>query len=944
MRSLVISWGLLLASVGASFAQNSVDVTFRYYAQGQALRAYVPGEFNGWDVSVNSPALMRFDTTNGFWYKKISLDEDGGTGNIDGENAYQYKFNEHLSSDGSDNSWYVDPINPNSMDDGNGNINSIVRVEHPMVFQIQPAPNTIVNEETTEIWANVAARSSDSIDVATSNISLNGQQISTFEGYYEGHRQLLHVESLNAIGGQLREGENTLKVTAVTKSGAMRVDSTTFTFMPPPVVVDQERPQGLQDGITYSPDGTSATLSLFAPHKDYVHVIGDFNDWKVGAEFVMKRDSVNADSVWYWLTIKNLQPGREYGFQYLVDGELRVADPYAEKILLQDDQFISDLTYPNLKPYPDDKTDFAVGVLQPGKPKYSWEVTDFKRPHPEELVIYELLVRDFVGKHNYATLIDTLGYLDKLGVNAIELMPVMEFEGNNSWGYNSAFHFAPDKYYGPGRDLKRFIDACHQRGIAVILDVVLNHVYGQSSMVRLWNEGDYGRPTPENPYMNVESPNQTFSFGYDFNHESKATQYYVDRVTRYWLEEFNIDGYRFDFTKGLTQKPGDGWAYDASRIRILERMADKQWSVDSTSYVILEHFAENSEEVELSNYGMMLWGKMTDPYNEATMGYNENGKSDLSGIYFKARNWSMPHLVGYMESHDEERLMFKNLEYGNRSGSYDVTELPTALNRMKAAGAFFFTIPGPKMIWQFGELGYDYSINYNGRLSPKPIRWDYYDQVNRRNLYKTWSALMRLRESDPVFGDDSTNAQYSLGGSVKRLTLEHPESGTQAVVMGNFGVTANSSAPYFPDTGKWYDFFSGDSVNVTNPTEPLTLEPGEFHIWTTRRFMPPEDNILVDISDETWAGIPQKFKLHQNYPNPFNPATQIRYDVAEAATVTIEVYDMLGRKVATLIDGVRKKAGSYSLRFDAGQLGSGIYFARMQAGSRIMTRKMLLLK
>ncbi|NOZ04318.1 MAG: hypothetical protein GXO92_06915 [FCB group bacterium] len=98
-------------------------------------------------------------------------------------------------------------------------------------------------------------------------------------------------------------------------------------------------------------------------------------------------------------------------------------------------------------------------------------------------MIYELLVRDFIDRHDYQTLIDTLDYLEKLGINAIELMPINEFEGNSSWGYNPSFYFAPDKYYGTRQDLKLFIDECHRRGIAVIMDIVLNHTYGQSPLV-----------------------------------------------------------------------------------------------------------------------------------------------------------------------------------------------------------------------------------------------------------------------------------------------------------------------------------------------------------------------------------------------------------------------------------------------------------------------------
>ena len=214
----------------------------------------------------------------------------------------------------------------------------------------------------------------------------------------------------------------------------------------------------------------------------------------------------------------------------------------------------------------------VVSVFETGREPYAWQVDDFERPAPEDLVIYELLVRDFVGKHDYATLVDTLDYLERLGVNAIELMPVNEFEGNESWGYNTAgYYFAPDKYYGPAEDLKRFVDEAHRRGIAVILDLVLNHSYG-GPMVDLYLDPS-GRPAADNPWFNAQHnfANTAAHWGRDFDHESAATQYFVDRVTRYWLEEYRVDGYRFDFTKGIGNnfKPlSDDWGsrYDADRV------------------------------------------------------------------------------------------------------------------------------------------------------------------------------------------------------------------------------------------------------------------------------------------------------------------------------------------------------------------------------------------
>src|SRR5690606_28140836 len=154
------------------------------------------------------------------------------------------------------------------------------------------------------------------------------------------------------------------------------------------------------------------------------------------------------------------------------------------------------------------------------------------------------------------------------------------------------------------------------------------------------------------------------------------------------------------FTKGFSNnfKPmSDEWGsrYDADRVRLLKRMVDAMWEVAPGSYAIFEHLAENREDQELAEYGILLWGNMNYNYNEATMGYHADGKSDFSWGFHETRGWNVPHLVTYMESHDEERLMFKNLAYGacanyplggsgcdTDPGPYNVRDLPVALDRM----------------------------------------------------------------------------------------------------------------------------------------------------------------------------------------------------------------------------------------------------------------------
>lgn len=645
-----------------------------------------------------------------------------------------------------------------------------------------------------------------------------------------------------------------------------------------PQVRDMPRPAGLKDGITYSSDGTSATLSLFAPFKDFVYVTGDFNDWQIDNDFLMNRDRVNADSTYWWIKIDGLSPGQEYGFQYLVDGELRVADPYVELVLdPNDDQFITSSTFPDLKPYPRGETEFQVGVMQPGKPEFDFAVDNFQKPDPQELVIYELLVRDFTEAHSFETLLGRLDYLQDLGVNAIELMPIMEFEGNESWGYNPAFHLAVDKYYGTEDALKRFIDECHKRGMAVILDMVLNHAFGRSPLVRLYSSGDFGPPTQENPWFNVQA-RHPFNVGFDFNHESAATQYFVDRVNEHWLKEFKFDGFRFDLSKGFTQKNTGSdvaaWGQrDESRIRILKRMADNIWETDPDAYIILEHFAEPSEETELAEYrvnegrdGMFLWNNMNREYNQLSMGYwfSDDFPNSVDRTWFGNTSFSVPNQISYMESHDEQWRMFRNIAFGNATNSaHNVRNLDVALERQKLTGALFLTIPGPKMLWQFGELGYGYGDNGEeclrggnecpsvapGRTAEKPVRWDYYDIENRKNLNKTWAAIMDVRNQYDIFADPSTTlVETQLREDLPVRWVKLSNGVMDALAIGNFDVESRQvTIPFSGDEfGEWYDYFTGESVNFQSDNLNCTFDPAEFHIYTTQPLPTPEPGIVPD--------------------------------------------------------------------------------------------------
>jgi hypothetical protein len=331
---------------------------------------------------------------------------------------------------------------------------------------------------------------------------------------------------------------------------------------------------------------------------------------------------------------------------------------------------------------------------------------------------------------------------------------------------------------------------------------------------------------------------------------------------------------------------------------------------------------------------------MNHEYSEAAMGYASN----LNGAAYISRGWSVPHLVSYMESHDEERLMYKNLQFGNSSGSYNIKNLNTALNRIKIAAAFYFLIPGPKMIWQFGELGYDVSIDFPCRVCNKPIRWNYYNELPRLNLYKTFMYLIKLKKDYDAFR--SSNFTMSVTSYLKRISINHPSMNVN--IIGNFNVTAGGINPNFQNIGWWYDYFTGDSLNVTSTSEIINLQPGEFRIYTTVKLPTPEPDIINDVERIDEDKIVKDFLLEQNYPNPFNPSTEIKFHIARQSFVSLKIYDLLGREIKTLVSEELDN-GVYIVDWNGDnnfgeKASSGIYFYRIEAGSYINSRKMLLLK
>ena len=608
------------------------------------------------------------------------------------------------------------------------------------------------------------------------------------------------------------------------------------------------RPTGIINGIYYDKsDDTKVTLCTYAGSKTepakHVFVVGDFNDWTISNDYQLKQAN---DSAYFWIELNGLTPQQEYAMQYVVvraDGVVkRISDLYSEKVLHKEDQWEPKQNDPTLMDYPL-AGDGYVTVIQTAKPEFKWSdaTLNFKRPNKNNLVIYELWVRDHTPSRNLKGLMERLDYFEDLGVNAIELMPMTEFDGNDSWGYSPNHFFAMDKSYGTPEQLKTFVDECHKRGIAVILDMVFNHATGLNPMNKLY---PYGSDLSKNPWFNATAPHSDNVYE-DWNHAFGPTKTMFVRSLQYWLTEYKVDGFRMDLSHGLCGSTAN------TSVQHIKDYYNGVKAVSADAYFILEHWGSNmgTERPALIKEGMMCWHNTTNAYYQTAMGWLKDG-DNLSEA-------NQDNYVTYCESHDEERAFFKAKQWGN--GDLKTNEA-ARVGRVPLNMAFLTMLNGPQMFYHFAELGFDYSkfqnaqgkwgkndygitselgADYDCKMQAKyrPEAWMKAPHCRHAAFKKVGQTIqLRTRLMPEVFEGNPTASTLGSGKALRTI-----QWGSDVFVAGNFGVTGNQTVNV--PSGTWYNYFEQQKQTATT----ITLAPGELVILTGKECQLP--SITTDLED-----------------------------------------------------------------------------------------------
>ena len=611
-------------------------------------------------------------------------------------------------------------------------------------------------------------------ETADLSININGTDIATLSNatLLETDYTFTEPGSYNVYGNAVKDG--------VRKSQTIKLTYTQTSHQ-------KDYPGGVPKmGQVVNPDG-SVTFCLAAPEKNSVIMVGSWNDYEVSNDYLMNYQDYQGFR-YFWITLKDLDPDQMYVYYYLVDSNLRVGDPYAQLILdPSNDKYISSSVFPGLPAYPTGKVpgnNVSLAIFKANLNKFEWTDRDFKPADRQNLIVYELLIRDFTGTEGKANgngtvkkALEKLPYLKQLGVNCIELLPINEFNGNNSWGYNPNFYFAPDKAYGTPDDYKEFINACHENGIAVVLDMVFNQSDWQHPWYRMYEVGS-------NPFYNATAPH-AYSVLNDWNQGYYLVRQQWRDVVKFWMETYHVDGFRFDLVKGLGDNnsyPNNGDSgtnqYNSSRVKNMRDIQLAMLSVNPNAIFINENLAGAQEENEMAAYGQLNWANINYEGRQYAMGYRSSASLNRMLATNDSRTWGST--VSYLESHDEQRLAYEQDTYGDPAVKGN---LSVSMRRLGSAACQMIMAPGAHMIWMFSELGNNENTKDatgGNNTSPKKVLWDYYDVPDRHGLYQNYCELIDIRLNNPeLFAQD---AGYTLNFSGWTLGREfHSSAGGKEI-------------------------------------------------------------------------------------------------------------------------------------------------------------------
>ena len=540
-------------------------------------------------------------------------------------------------------------------------------------------------------------------------------------------------------------------------------------------------------------------FSLFAPTIEGAALIASFSDWQ---ERPMKK---GADG--FFRTSVALQDG-VYQYRFKVQSKswfyqqnqwVTITDPYATDI--------------------DDASQNGLIRIKDGKrivDEYSWQHDDKPLPDDHQLVIYELHVGDFSGgeadplsRGKYGDVIAKLDHLTELGINAIELMPVKEFPGDRSWGYNPKYFFATESSYGSTRELKQLIDECHARGIRVILDGVYNHSHSEAPLTQI----DYDYWYHHDPKDSEHNWGPEFNYDFfDERNETMPARKFIGDVVRFWIQEYHIDGVRYDAARQIGNYDFLKWIVEETR----ETVPFKPF------YNVAEYLPP---EPSITGPDGPMDGCWNDHFMHTIVESLCTGECNLEAIKdaidAKRKGFmEMTHVVNYLSNHDHDRVMARL----GRQGIFD----EQALRRARLGATILMTAFGIPMLWMGEEFGEFKPTT----IDENRLNWQLLAKAYNRELFKHYKGLIALRRQHPALRSDHLSFFHEDPENKVLAYERRAESGEKLLIVLNLSgqALAGYAIANIPGNGSWQEWAGDFKVEVSNNQLSLDLREREAKI------------------------------------------------------------------------------------------------------------------
>jgi|CZKP01.1.fsa_nt_gi glycosidase len=908
---------------------QTVSVTFHYKPQGTGFSTVrIAGSFENW-VITDPNYLMNLNNVDSLYYITVNLSP--GT--------YQYKFV-------VDGNYYPDPDNPVIVDPQYQN--SQIVVSDPMVTYLLPIDTNAVTQTTLPHVKAILAFNNPNSVTPVVTLKINSNNVSYPAGNYDSTKKILDY-TLSA--SQVNIGSNTI-LAGITIGSSFSTKTTkinvvtdpNFTLLTedmiykkPNILIYGKILTKQITGVVINLNGTNYntmpdSLGNFAypinlkEDSNYVNVtvssaLGTNSKSQVlvyvpdNQPVITLSYSVNNRTA--SLTANATSPGgysiKSY-FWYQDPGnpaQLSLGDVTSQNISVNIPGGIGEYIFKVKVTDSRGRYNVAGNIIKSLPDSIHIEGLSEHPGWVDHMRLYEVYTPSY-GQTQFGLkgVLEKIDYLADLGINAIWMTPI--FDGNSN-GYAVKNYYAINPALGTSDDLKQIVQKAHQKGIKILLDLVINHTWSAHPFFQ--NVLALQASSPFSDYYLWSGTPGISSYNYYYNWldlpnlnvNNVELENYLYNVAEYWIREFDIDGYRCDVAWGIEERNSNFWKVMRARLKNLKPEA----------FLLAESPADNQQEghtLDIFNnkfdaaYDWELRGFGVGAFNTILAG--TSNISSLNPVITKTYPINA-YPMRFIENHDFLRATD---EFG--------------LKQSKLAHTVVFTINGIPLIYGGGEVGELTEFNNINWSDPNNFLPYFKKLLVLRKNYIRNDALVTILNNT---GSNMIDSYLTQTDTSSLLTIANFSSSSASITI-NFAGNIHDSTVYLND--------------LINDTSMRVSVSGLNSFTFNLAGLQAKVYSLQQYSTTSVAGVlpaVYNFQLSQNYPNPFNPSTSIRYSIPERSMVTLKIYDITGRELITLLNG-EINAGNYEINFNASRLSSGVYFYILRSNTFVSTKKMLLLK